>query len=95
MDKHDLFIEAFLDFDLTVRSNEGFNKIKYEKVVLSLKGLEPMFKKDKSVPLKIANLFIDLYPALESSAERHEEETRKKILDAADELSTIVREITS
>jgi len=94
MDNCQAFIEAFLDFDETTRSNEGFNEEKFKKVCNLLLDLKPQFQRNKSVPVDVANVFVDLYSAVESSAHRHNEEMKQKILYAADELAAIARDVT-
>ena len=89
------FIEAFLDFDETTKSNEGFNEIKFQRVCKLLRGLKPQFQKNKSVPLQVANVFVDLYSSIESSAYGHNDEMKEKILYSADRLADIAREVTS
>ena len=89
------FIEAFLDFDETTRSNEGFNEEKFQRLCELLRGLKPQFQKNESVPLDIANIFVDLYSSIESSAYRRNENIKQKILYSADQLADIARDVTS
>ena len=95
MNKYQAFIEAFLDFDVTTRSNEGFNEDKFQKVCELLRGLKSQFQKNECVPLDVANVFVDLYSSIESSAYRHNEEMKQKILYSADLLANIARDVTS
>lgn len=94
MNKYEMFIFKFLYFDDLVRSNKGFDDIAFQEVCESLKELGPLFRESNSVPLDVANIFIDMYSSIESSADRHSPEMREKILLAADALADIAREIT-
>jgi hypothetical protein len=89
------FIEAFLDFDETTRSNEGLDEEKFKKVCGLLYDLKSQFQQDGTVPLDVANIFVDLYSSIESSAYRHNEEMKQKILYSADQLACIARDVTS
>ena len=88
-----LFIDAFLDFNETVRSNEGLNETKLENVCALLENLKIEIQERKSVPLNIADVFIDLYSSIEASAYRHEEAMKNKILLAADKLADTARSV--
>nr|WP_294783663.1 hypothetical protein [uncultured Flavobacterium sp.] len=95
MDKYQLFIDAFLDFDETTRSNIGFDEDKFEKTCLLLRNLKPIIQANKTIPLNLADVFIDLYSAIESCAYRHDEKMKQKILHAADKLAAIARDVIS
>jgi len=95
MNKDKEFVEAFLDFDETTRSNEGLNEKKFKRVCDLLHDLKHQFKKNNSVPLDVANVFVDLYSSIESSAYRHNPDMKQKILYAADQLADIARDVTS
>ncbi|MBK5143593.1 hypothetical protein I2494_07670 [Budviciaceae bacterium BWR-B9] len=95
MNEYETFIDAFLDFDETVRSNEGFNEVKFEMVCSLLRNLKEPIQKAQSVPLSLASVFIDLYSAIESSAYRHNDDMKEKILYAADKLADIARDVVS
>lgn len=94
MNKYEMFIYKFLYFDELVRSNKGLDDIAFQEVCESLKELGPLFRKNNSVPLDVANIFIDMYSSIESSADRHPPEMREKILLVADTLASIAREMT-
>ncbi|WDF61057.1 hypothetical protein PQ462_06735 [Flavobacterium sp. KACC 22758] len=94
MNKYESFIEAFLDFNETTCSNKGFDKNKFEKTCSLLSDLKPIIQESKSVPLNLANVFIDLYSSIESCAYKHEGEMRQKILYSADKLAAIARDVT-
>ncbi len=79
MNKYEMFIYKFLYFDELVRSNKGLDDIAFQEVCESLKELGPLFRKNNSVPLDVANIFIDMYSSIESSADRHPPEMREKI----------------
>ncbi len=95
MKKIDIFMENCFEFQDIVRSNKGFDEVKFEALCNSIKDLEVDFRKNNCVPLCVANIFIDLYSAIESCAYRHDEEMKEKILLAADKIACIARDITS
>jgi len=95
MNKCELFIDAFLDFDDVLRSNEAFDETKFNNVCFLLKDLKEIIQEQQSVPLSLASIFIDLYSSIESSAYRHEGKMKQVILHAADTLTAIAREVIS
>lgn len=88
------FIDAYLEFADTARSNIGYDESQFKLVCESLRALKPKFQETGYVPNEVANVFIDLFGALESASHRHNEELAQKLRYAADELAGIAREVT-
>jgi hypothetical protein len=88
------FVDAFLEFDLTARSNAGYNAVLFEKTCAALRALGPAFRRTGCVPLAVANVLVDMYSAIESSSYQYEEPTKRQLLYAADQLAAIARELT-
>jgi len=88
------FISAWLKFDETARSNLGYNKLQYQEVCECLKAMKPVIQDNGCVPLDIANIFVDLYSAIESSSHRHKGKIAEDLRYAADELAYIAKDIT-
>ena len=89
----DVFIEKRLDFSLQIREKRGLNVALYEELVELLKQITPFLDGKDSVPKKLAEIFLDMWGAMTSSADVYGSEERSEIYMAADRLTYYARNI--
>lgn len=91
----DAFIEHWLEFDLQLRERRGLNAHLYEALQHRLLQLKQDHADAPGIPKPLAQLFVDVYGATESSAYLYEGQARQQILEAADRLAALARDVCS
>lgn len=92
----DTFIEKWLDFDLQIRERRGINEDLYDYLLELLEQLESEFEGRESIPKKLAEIFLDMWGAMISSADAqgaYDSDARSEIYQAADRLTFHARNI--
>lgn len=89
----EIFIEKWLDFDLQLREKKGLNQELYEELIELLKEIKDSLEGSDSVPKCLAEIFVDLYGAMTSSAEIYPERECSDIYEAASNLCDYARDI--
>ena len=73
------FLNTFFEFYDTARSNIGYDDNQFNAVRESLLALKPRVQATGVVPIQAANVFVDLFGAIESASYRHDQETAQKL----------------
>lgn len=93
MTNTDLFIEKFLKFDLQIREKEGVNDQLYDELLTLLHLMSIEYAHQDVIPKKLADVFLDMWGALTSSAEMYDAGMRDEIHHIADNLCNKARNI--
>lgn len=93
MTNTDLFIEKFLEFDLQIREKEGVNYQLYDELLALLHLISIDYANQDVIPKKLADVFLDMWGALTSSANIYDETMRDEINHLADNLYNKARNI--
>lgn len=88
------FIRAYLVFYDTVLSNVGYDQGQFEAAEQRLLALKTGAQAAGVIPIKLANVFVDMYSAIESASYRHDPELAQTIRHAAEALAAAAREVT-
>jgi uncharacterized protein with von Willebrand factor type A (vWA) domain len=87
------FIEKWLEFDLQVRQKEGVDELLFEELVELLSEINASLEGKDSIPKNLAEIFVDMYGALASSAEMYEGMTQQRVYEVASRLCDHARDI--
>ena len=87
------FIEKWLDFDLKIREKEGVDEDLYEDLVELLQEIQKELAGAPAIPKNLAEIFLDMWGAMTSCADRYDEDAKKRIYHAADRLTWLARNI--
>ncbi len=82
----DLFIKKFLEFDLKIKEKEGIDYQLYDELVQLLHLISIDYTNQNVIPKKLADIFLDMWGALTSSAYLYNEEIQNEINQIADDL---------
>lgn len=91
----DVFIEKWLDFDLEIREKKGLNEALYKDLIELLKEIKNRLSGKSDMPKSLAEIFLDMWGAMTSSADLYEADMKKRVYEAADRLTCQAREICS
>lgn len=97
-DKLELLDELLLGEDgllISLRLGDGLNKEKVDKVCDVLNKLAGDWADENSIPKKAVDLFVDFYPAMESSCGLYNEHEALEIMNAADRIMDRIRDCIS
>lgn len=89
----DLFIKKFLEFDLKIREKEGIDDQLYDKLLQLLHLIAIDYANQDVIPKKLADIFLDMWGSLTSSAYLYDEEMQNEINQIADALCSKARDI--
>jgi hypothetical protein len=81
---------AWIDFDLALRSREGFSEALFARVRSALAGCAEEWRGEPTIPRRAVNILVDMFPAMEANADLYGDETRDRILDTAFTLQDLV-----
>lgn len=93
-DTIDLLEKLLLEDDgllISLRMGDGLDKGKADQVCKVLIDISKEWEGLDDVPKKAVGLFIDLYPAMQSSCESYSEEEAMEIMDYADRIVSLVK----
>ncbi|MBW5470330.1 hypothetical protein GPJ61_21115 [Brevibacillus formosus] len=76
---------------ISLRLGDGLNQKRVDEVCNILAELEVDWSGKDFIPKKAADLFVDLYPAMESSCGLYDENEGQEIMDAADKIMDRIR----
>lgn len=93
MNNVDLFIEKFLIFDLKIREKEGVDYYIYNELLQLLHLISIDYRNEEVIPKKLADIFLDMWGALTSSAYLYDEYIQEEINQIADNLCHKARKI--
>ncbi|MFM9925553.1 hypothetical protein VLK31_21370 [Variovorax sp. H27-G14] len=91
----DVFIEKWLDFDLEIREKKGLNEALYKDLIGLLREIKNHLNGKRDIPKSLAEIFLDMWGAMTSSADLYEVDMKKRVYEAADQLTCQAREICS
>lgn len=89
----DEFVSNFSDFQMTIYEMKGIDDELLSKLEQSMILLKDEYKNQNYIPKEVAGIFIDLYSAIEGMAHLYDEKDRQHILETADYLSSLARDI--
>lgn len=95
MYKNDIetFIQKWLDFDIQLREKKGLNEALYEEMIQLLQAIKAQLDEQDAIPKNLAEIFIDMYGAITSSADLYTKDECSDIYEAASRLCDHAREI--
>lgn len=76
---------------LSLRMGDGLEEEKVERIIRILGKLSKEWSGNESIPKKAVDLFIDIYPVMQSSCDLYSEETAVKIMNVADKIIDSIR----
>jgi hypothetical protein len=79
-------------FAVPLRMAQGIDELALERLRTALHRCAAAWEGRDSVPRAAVNVIVDLFPAVEASSELYPEDYRARVLDAAIEISDLVRE---
>lgn len=88
----DRLVEAWDDYIVPLRSNEGFQEERYEALAAALRNCASEWRDAESIPRLAANVLVDVVPLSQAAAEAYEEPVRQQIMDASFTLYDLVIE---
>lgn len=94
MDALQAFEDAYLDLYDQACTNDGIEDEAVERAVARLSELVPLYADRDALPKRLVNIFIDMQAALMSAADHHDSEKANRIMQAADRLADIARDMT-
>lgn len=74
-----------------LRLGDGLSPIKVDMAIKEIERLAIKWSQQDAIPKKAVDLFIDIFPAMESTLGLYEESEQIIIMDAADKLISAVR----
>jgi hypothetical protein len=77
---------------ISLRLGDGLNKEKVQKICDVLTELASDWQSKDLIPKKAANLFVDIYPVMESACDLYDENEVLEIMDAADKIVDRIRD---
>lgn len=87
------FIEKWLEFDLQLREKRDFDDAMHQELMGLLKQIKGRLDNQNTIPKNLAEVFLDMWGAMTSSADLYDSETRGEIYQAADHLTDCARDI--
>lgn len=94
-DKLELFEELLLGDEgllISLRLARGLSNEKVDKVCEVLDKLASDWENQDSIPKKAVDLFVDFYPAMESTCGLYEEDELIEIMNAVDKIMDRIRD---
>lgn len=88
-----IFIEKWLEFDLQLREKRGFNDAMHQDLMGLLKQIKERLNNQNTIPKNLAEIFLDMWGAMTSSADLYDSDDRDEIYQAADHLTGCARDI--
>ena len=89
------FVNNWLNFYMDINKKKGINEINLDKLENSLILLKNEYANKDYIPKEIGNIFIDLYSSLESLSDLYSDNEKKEIIEIADYLATLARDVCS
>lgn len=89
----DSFIEKWLDLDLQLREKRGLDGTLYQELMALLEQIKAHLAGQDAIPKNLAEIFLDMWGAMASSADLYDSDIQREIYQAADHLSDCAREI--
>lgn len=77
---------------VSLRLGNGLDEEKVENICCVLKELQVEWEDYDFIPKKAVDIFIDFYPAMESSCGLYSEDEADKIIDKADKIMDLIRD---
>jgi hypothetical protein len=91
----DDLVDAVTDFVVSLRSNEGFDEVRYDRLVWMLRRCADAWRDSDRIPRKAVNALVDLQPAATAAADAYRPEERDRILDRVVRLGDEVRDVVA
>lgn len=88
-------VNAWLEFSTPLRMKGGFNEYKYRTLTSVLSGLASEWQGLEHIPRRAVNVLVDIFPAMESTANIYNPETKNRITEAMLELQDLIQECVS
>ena len=93
MDKIDQFIQIWLDFSLKLHERQGMDEVLFAEMVQLLQDIDVEYQDKDYIPKKLAEIFVDMFIAIDGSASYYDDEYQQEIYQMADQLSYYARNI--
>lgn len=93
MDKIDQFIKIFLDFTLKLRERQGIDQALFDQMIQLLQEIDIEYRAKDHIPKKLAEIFVDMFIAIDGSTPYYDDEYQQEIYQMADQLSYYARNI--
>ena len=77
---------------IQLRLGNGLDEEKVERICCVLEELKVEWRDSDCIPRKAVDIFVDFYPAIESTCDLYSEEVSLKIMDIADKVMDKIRE---
>lgn len=84
--------DAWGDYIVALRSNEGFQEDLYDRLAGALRECAAEWQDADSIPKLAANVLVDIVSVSQSAAGAYDEPVRKRIMDASFELYDLVND---
>jgi hypothetical protein len=88
----DQLIQAWLEFDETLRMRQGFNEELLARLKEALRVCVVSWESLDALPRAGVNILVDIFPATESNADLYDKDVSDRIMQAAFELQELVGE---
>lgn len=76
---------------VSLRMGEGLQKEKVQQIICVLGKLSKEWESSDCIPKKAVDLFIDIFPVIQSSCSWYSDEEAEDIMDAADRIIDSIR----
>lgn len=86
-------LRAAEGFLVPLRAGDGFNQSSFEELCRTLKELARLLESSDSIPKRVANVLVDLWPGVQTCSYLYSGEEAKQIMKAADTLGDLTRDI--
>lgn len=77
---------------IKLRLGKGLDRVKYDSICYLLEELAAEWKGIDTIPKKAAELFVDLYPAMDATSYQYKNDEAIIIKEAADKLISLIRD---
>ena len=88
----DRLMDAWGDYIVALRSNEGFKEDLYDRLVSVLRDCAPEWRDAEAIPKLAVNVLVDIVSVSQAAADSYPEPVRQRIYDASFELYDLIIE---
>lgn len=93
MDKIDQFTQIWLDYSLKLHGRQGMDEVLFAEMIQLLQDIDIEYRAKDYIPKKLAEIFVDMFIAIDGSASYYDDEYQQEIYQMADQLSYYARNI--
>jgi len=88
----DRLMDAWGDYIVALRSNEGFKEDLYDRLVSVLRDCAPEWRDAEAIPKLAVNVLVDIVSVSQAVAESYSEPVRQRVYEASFELYDLIVE---